>query len=86
MQDFSFMFHSTAFDGDISGWDTSSATNMNAMFALNEEFDQTLHWDVSNVRSTTRPHSSSLRLTDRVLGTTNGLYILPYYKFSRKGA
>ena len=40
----------TAFNGDVSAWDVSSATNMNKMFMSTSSFNQDLNnWDVSSV-------------------------------------
>ena len=43
------MFHRTPFNGDISGWDVSSVTNMEDMFH-NTPFNGDISgWDVSSV-------------------------------------
>jgi surface protein len=39
----------TIFNGDISGWDVSSVTNMANMFRDATAFNQSLNWDVSKV-------------------------------------
>lgn len=47
--DFSNLF-TESFDGDISDWDVSNATNMSYMFAKCESFDCDISgWDVSKV-------------------------------------
>ncbi len=49
---FGNMFQSTPFNGDISGWDMSSATNISSMFNLATSFNQDISgWDVSSVTS-----------------------------------
>merc|ERR1712051_1090264 len=40
-----------SFNGDVSGWDTSSVWDMNYMFRNATKFDQTLCWDLSNIDS-----------------------------------
>ena len=47
------MFYETvAFNGDISGWDTSTVTTMAYMFYSAKAFNQDLNsWDVSRVTS-----------------------------------
>ena len=47
-----YMFYSTSFNGDLSGWDVSQVTNMNSMFNGNARFNGDLSgWDVSQVTS-----------------------------------
>jgi surface protein len=47
---FSFVFEATKFNSDISGWDTSIATNFQSMFFSNQQFNQDISgWDVQNV-------------------------------------
>ena len=42
--------NATAFNQDISGWDTSSVINMSWMFTAADSFNQDISaWDVSNV-------------------------------------
>ncbi len=49
---FGNIFQSTPFNGDISGWDMSSATNISSMFNLATSFNQDISgWDVSSVTS-----------------------------------
>ena len=46
------MFKDTTFNGDISGWDTSSITDMDAMFEGATSFNQDIGgWDTSSVTS-----------------------------------
>lgn len=48
--DASFAFYLSSFNNDISGWDTSSITNMSHMFQGASAFNQPIeNWDVSNV-------------------------------------
>ena len=48
--DASFAFYYSSFNNDISGWDTSSITNMSHMFFCASAFNQPIeNWDVSNV-------------------------------------
>ena len=51
--DMSYMFlGSSAFNGNISNWDTSGVTNMYAMFAIASTFNQDIgSWDTSSVTS-----------------------------------
>ncbi len=52
LTDLQFMFYTSSFDGDVSGWNISSVTNMKDMFAHADSFDGDVSgWDVSNVRS-----------------------------------
>ena len=47
-----YMFYSTSFNGDLSGWNVSQVTNMNSMFNGNARFNGDLSgWDVSQVTS-----------------------------------
>lgn len=51
---FELMFFESSFNGDISGWDVSSANNLSYMFANNATFNQDLSgWCVSNVSNHT---------------------------------
>ena len=43
------MFEKSAFNGDISKWDTRSVTNMGRMFRRSKFDGDIAHWDVSNV-------------------------------------
>ncbi len=48
--DASYAFYRSSFNNDISGWDTSSITNMSYMFQGASAFNQPIeNWDVSNV-------------------------------------
>lgn len=48
--DASYAFYRSSFNNDISGWDTSSITNMSHMFQGASAFNQPIeNWDVSNV-------------------------------------
>ena len=48
--DFSKLFYKSDFNGDISKWDTSNATDMSGMFQECKLFNQDIsNWDVSNV-------------------------------------
>ena len=48
--DASFAFYLSSFNNDISGWDTSSITNMSHMFQGASAFNQPIeNWDVSSV-------------------------------------
>ena len=45
---FRFLFDSTSFNEDISGWDVSSGTDFRGMFLWNPAFNQDISgWDVS---------------------------------------
>lgn len=49
---FNGMFSNTSFNGDISGWTVSNATDLSKMFAGVAHFNQDLNsWDVSSVTS-----------------------------------
>ena len=52
MTDMSFMIFGTAFNDNISHWDVSNVTDMDAMFYQASDFNQDIgSWDVSNVTS-----------------------------------
>jgi surface protein len=43
-------YNTTAFNQNLSSWDTSNVTNMNSMFQSAQSFNQDLSpWDVSSV-------------------------------------
>ena len=48
-----------SFNGDISGWDVSNVTNMNAMFSFSSFNGDISDWDVSNVTNMSTMFSSS---------------------------
>ena len=51
--DMSYMFiKSGSFDGDISGWDVSSVTDMSGMFGRSPFNGDLSDWDVSSVTDT----------------------------------
>ena len=53
--DFSYLFWGSTFNGDISKWDVSNATNMYGMFSCSKGFQGDIsNWDVSNVKDMTR--------------------------------
>ena len=53
--DFSDLFWGSTFNGDISKWDVSNATNMYGMFSCSKAFQGDLSsWDVSNVTNMER--------------------------------
>jgi len=47
--DFSFLFYSSYFDGDISRWDVSKVTSMCGMFSCSKFNGDMSKWDVSGV-------------------------------------
>ena len=50
VRDMTRLFQLSAFNGDISTWDTSKVTQMESMFSLAVIFDQDIsHWDTSQV-------------------------------------
>ena len=55
------MFYDTSdFNGNLSGWDVSSVTNMTYMFSDAASFNQTLSsWDVSSVTNMSYMFSSA---------------------------
>ena len=53
--DFSYLFWGSTFNGDISKWDVSNATNMYGMFSCSKGFQGDIsNWDVSNVTNMER--------------------------------
>ena len=58
--DMSYMCNIPTFNQDISSWDVSNVTNMEAMFAANTTFNQDISsWDVSNVTNMSDMFSGS---------------------------
>ena len=51
IDDMSYLFRESKFNGDISRWNTSNATNMRYMFAESYFNGDISRWDVSNVNS-----------------------------------
>ena len=51
IDDMSWLFSDSEFDGDISKWDTSNVTNMACMFASSEFTGDISGWDTSKVKS-----------------------------------
>jgi len=50
IEDMSYMFGNSEFNGDISNWDVSNVENMNYMF-INSKFNGDIsEWDVSKVK------------------------------------
>ena len=50
IDDMSYLFYSSKFNGNISRWDVSNVVNMNRMFSLSEFNGDISKWDVHNVR------------------------------------
>lgn len=50
MNDLSYIFDGSGFDGDISRWNVSQAVTMSDMFASSAFNGNISHWDVRNVR------------------------------------
>ena len=50
IDDMSYLFYSSKFNGNISRWDVSNVVNMNRMFSLSEFNGDISNWDVHNVR------------------------------------
>ena len=50
IDDMSYMFANSKFDGDISNWDVSNAKDMSYMFADSNFNRDISKWDVSNVK------------------------------------
>ncbi|MFC4219438.1 BspA family leucine-rich repeat surface protein [Flagellimonas marina] len=73
--DMSYMFATdinsqTEFNGDISGWDVSSVTNMQYMFAYNTSFNQNLSgWNVSNVDTMYAMFNNATTFNNASIGT-----------------
>ena len=51
IEDMSYLFRESKFNGDISRWNTSNAINMRYMFAESDFNGDISKWDVSNVNS-----------------------------------
>jgi len=49
--DLSFLFHRSKFDGNISGWNTSNAKNIQALFYKSKFNGDISGWDVSSAES-----------------------------------
>ena len=60
-----FMFwNASAFNGDISSWDTAAVTNMGFMFYFASAFNQNLSgWCVTNITSEPQEFSTGSPLT-----------------------
>ena len=50
VQDMSYMFDNSVFNGDISKWDVSNVTDMSQMFLQSQFQGDISRWDVSNVQ------------------------------------
>ena len=51
IDDMSYLFRESKFNGDISRWNTSNTTNMRYMFAESDFNGDISKWDVSNVNN-----------------------------------
>mgnify|MGYP001132374229 CR=1 FL=1 len=59
IQNMSYMFSSSEFNGDISKWDVSNVSNMSYMFSRSEFNGDISKWDVSNVSNMSNMFSNS---------------------------
>ena len=50
IDDMSFLFHYSPFNGDISAWDVSKVKNMRAMFQYSNFNGDISNWNVSKVK------------------------------------
>ena len=51
VDDMSWLFENSTFNGDISQWDVSNVKNMDSMFYKSKFHGDISKWDVSNVKS-----------------------------------
>ena len=49
IEDMSYLFSDSKFNGDISGWNTSNVKDMSSMFFRSDFNSDISNWDVSNV-------------------------------------
>ena len=73
--DASYAFYRSSFNNDISGWDTSSITNMSHMFLGASAFNQPLdNWNVSNVTDMSAMFTDSVLNQENYCKTVKGPY------------
>lgn len=69
VDDMSFLFYESNFNGDISGWDVSGVKNMRAMFSDDELFNQDIgKWDVSSVEDMREMFDSAINFNQDIGG------------------